>query len=324
MPSQVPPIAQLVRNLVTNLPAFLPEEPDLKVLHARMMDFYTGFSSAADALGIAEDEQGKVLERAQKTLWAFGEGGRLDRRGPIPSLTLDRLEFLSRLKFPRPEETLAMLGRLGLPVEYEVGDAWSINGKLKASERIRLRFALAPALRWLVVQAAGSSTSPKVAYERFLRVNPRSIVANEKPGLDLPPDSPVILANLPVPTMHAWQALVRFLAGIEGYAPAVEFRSIQYGMWAVNYDSLRGGRDLCGLIVQNSCMTVRMILYRAGYVYVKERLEEFGPVVADAFRKAHYYEEFGHQWLFVPVGKVEDTGGIINLLERMPALVKVK
>ncbi len=322
MPSDLPPIAQLVCNLTTNLPAFPPTDPDLKALHARMMDFYVGFCSAANEQNISEAEQSKVLERAQKTLWAFGEGGQLDRKGPIPCLALDRLEFLSRLKFPRPEETLALLGRLGMPVEYQVSETWSINGKLKASERIRLRSALAPALRALVLHVNGSSSSPKAAYERFLRVNPQSVVAKEKHGLQLQPDSPVILANLKAPTVEAWQELVCFLAGFEGYAPAVEFRSILHGMWAVNYNSLRGGRDLCGLVVQNSRMTVRMILYRAGYTYVKERLEEFGPVVADVFRKSYYYEEFGHQWLFVPVGQVEDTGGIKKLLAKMPELLK--
>lgn len=324
MPDGTSSVEQLIRNYITNLPVFPPVDPDLNALHARMIDYYVSFHSAACEQEIAESVQGKVLECTQKTLWAFGEGGRLDRKAPIASLTLDRLEFLSRLKFPRPEETLALLGRLGMPVEYRVGEIWSIRGKLKASDQIRLRFPLAPALRVLVVQAGGRSLTPKVAYERFLRVNPHSIVSREKPGLDLPPDAPAILANLPGPAAGAWQELVRFLSGVNGYTPAVEFRSIRHGMWAVNYDSVRSGRDLCGLVVQNGVMTVRMILYRAGYQYVKEHLAEFGPLVAEVFHKAHYYEEFGHQWLFVPVERVEDLDGITKLLEVLPELLKEK
>ncbi len=324
MPDGTSSIEQIIRNITTNLPVFPPADPDLSALHARMMDYYASFRLAACEQGIAESEQGKVLERTQKTLWAFGEGGRLDRKGPVPSLTLDRLEFLSRLKFPRPEEMLTLLGRLDMPVEYRVGEAWSIRGKLRASDQIRLRFALAPALRVLVVQAAGRSNTPKIAYERFLRVNPHSTVSREKPALDLPPDAPAILANLPEPAARAWQALVRFLSGFHGYAPAVEFRSIQHGMWAVNYDSVRGGRDLCGLVVQNSGMTVRMILYRSGYQHVKEHLAEFGPLVGQVFHRSHYYEEFGHQWLFVPVERVEDLDGITKLLGMLPELLKAK
>lgn len=58
-------------------------------------------------------------------------------------------------------------------------------------------------------------------------------------------------------------------------------------MWTANYDAMRGSRDLCGLAVQNGEMIVRIILYRAGHIYVKERLDEFGGVIASAFRSAH-------------------------------------
>lgn len=324
MPETLPPVGQLIRNFTVNLPVFPPAEADLIPLHGWMMEFYAGFRPEAEALGIAEEEQARVLERAQKTLWAFGEGGRLEQSGPAPALTLDRLEFLSRLKFPRPEETLALLGRLGMPVEYEAGGAWSSSGRLKASQRLRLRSPLAPALRELVMRSAANSAKPRAAYERFLRANPQAVLALEKPGLNLPPDSPAILANLPGPAALAWQDLVRFLARFEGYTPVVEFRSIQHGLWAVNYASRRGGRDLCGLTVQNGALTVRMILYRAGYGYVRERVEDFGPLVAAEFRRAHFYEEFGHQWLFVPAARAEDTAGIKKLLEVMPALLKEK
>ena len=329
------PVAQVIRNYTANLPVFPPADPDLLRLHAGMAAFYRGFIPAAEVCGIAESEQGKVLERAQKTLWTFGRAGRLEQGEPGPALVLEQQPALENLKFPRPEVTFALLGRLGIPqhamlqhgmlVEYRAGEGWSGEGKLKGCAALRLRWDLAPALQELAARAAASSPKEKAVYARFLRVNPQAVLAREKPPLDLPPDAPAILANLPAPAAAAWQALVRCLAGFEGFAPMVEFRSIHHGMWTVNYEAGRGGhsgRDLCGLIVQNGEMTVRIILYRAGHLYVKERLESFGAVVADAFHRAHYYEEFEHQWLFIPVRGVGDLEGVERLLKVMPGLLK--
>jgi hypothetical protein len=289
-----------------------------------LIEFYAGFRTAANVQGIAESEAGKVLERAQKSLWAFGQAGNPATAGAVPWLALEREPALGLLKFPRPEETFALLARLGLPVEYETGGAWSAAGKLKASLRIRLVTPLAQALRSLAAQCAARSPRPKAVYERFLRANPQSVLAGEKPPLDLPPDAPAILANLPAPAAEAWQDLVDWLAGFSGFAPQVEFRSIHHGLWVANYTALRGGRDLCGLIVQDGQMTVRIILYRAGHVYVKERLDEFGPLIEGAFQRAHYYEEFEHQWLFIPIERMEDLVGVKKLLGLMAALMMEK
>jgi hypothetical protein len=316
------PIAQVIHNYITNLPTFPPADPELLQLHERMLALYTGFLPAALASAIPESEQGKVLERAQKTLWSFGRAGRLEQDNSVTALVLDRQAAQNALKFPRPEETLSLLARLGMPVEYGAGGGWNASGKLRGSEALRLRFDLSPALQKLAASAAASSPKEKITYERFLRVNPQAKVAREKPPLNLPPDAPAILANLPSPAAEAWQRLVRYISAFDGYSPTVEFRSIHHGMWTANYDATRGSRDLCGLAVQNGEMTVRIILYRAGHIYVKERLDEFGDVIASAFRSAHYYEEFEHQWLFIPVRRAEDLAGIERLLAVMPALLK--
>ncbi len=318
------PIAQVIRNYIANLPTFPPADPELCRLHERMQAFYTGFISAALASAIPESEQVKVLERAQKTLWSFGRAGRLEQEKGVPALILDRQAAQSNLKFPRPEEIFSLLARLGIPVEYDAGGGWNASGKLSASQALRLRFDLSPALQKLAASAAASSPKEKIVYERFLRVNPQAKVAREKHPLNLPPDAPAILANLPAPAAEAWQRLVHYVSAFDGYSPTVEFRSIQHGIWMVNYNATRGSRDLCGLAVQNGEMTVRIILYRAGHIYVKERLEEFGDVIASAFHSAHYYEEFEHQWLFIPVRRAEDLAGIEKLLAVMPALFKEK
>ena len=323
MPENSPSVEQIIRNYLINLPVFPPGDPRIKWLHERIQELYTAFLPAAQAMGIPEHEQGKILERIQKTLWIFANAGSLKQDGPA-CLQLDRPAALEKLKFPRPEEALALLSRLEITAEYQTGQSWSTNGKIKASEAVRLRSDLAPALRELAIQSAASSPKEKVCYERFLRANPQARVAGEKPALDFPADSPAILANLPAGAAQAWQALTYFLAGFEGYRSCVEFRSIHHGLWSVNYESKRGGRDLCGLTVHNGTMTTRIILYRAGHFYVKENLERFGEVVASAFRSAHYYEEFQHQWLFIPVNSLEDIAGIQKLLTLIPALLKEK
>jgi len=322
MPEITPPIAQLVRNYSTNLPAFPPDDPELRWLHGRLLGFYRDLIPAANSSGIAANEQSAVCERVQKTLWTFSRFGQLSTALGEPVLDLLTGQGLEQLKFPRLEETLRLMATLGMPVELCDGAVWSAGGKLKGSDGARLRGPLAPALKKLAAQLAETSPKEKAAYERFLRVNPRAILAREKPGLEMAPDAPAILANLPEPAAQAWLDLTTCLAAFDAYAPGVEFRSIHQGMWVVNYESKRSGRDLCGLIVQNSEVTARIILYRAGHLYVKERLAEFGDVLANAFHRAHYYEEFQHQWLFVPVKTLEDTPGIKKLLAVLPALHK--
>jgi len=317
------PIAQVIRNYTANLSVFPPQDPALWALHQFMRGFYAGFIPAAQAVGIVEGDQGRALEYAQKTLWAFARFGRLESQAEGPALVLDRQLVQAHLKYPRAEGIFNVLARLGLPVEYCVDGAWLASGKLKSSEALRLRFSLAPVLQTLAAQAcAGRKEKP--AFELFLRANPQAVLARDKPALDLAPDDPAILANLPAAVAQAWHMLVRSLADVDGYFPEVEFRSIHHGMWAVNYNSRRGGRDLCGLTVQNGEMTVRIILYRAGHFYVKDRLEEFGSVIADAFHNAYYYEEFLHQWLFVPVRDPADLEGIQKLLALQPELLKEK
>lgn len=301
MPGNSPSIPQVIRNYTTNLPVFPPQDPHLRGLHAHLLEFYAGFIPAAQDLGVAESDQGAVLERAQKTLWAFASGGQLTDAGGSPCLVLERGALLAGLKFPRSETVFALLSRLGWGIELFDDSHWSGTGRLKTCQAARLVSPLAGALKELAAACAASTPKPKMVYERFLRANPRSLVAGDKPPLDLPPGHPAILSNLPPPADQAWQSLVRFLADFDGFTPTVEFRAIHHGLWTVTYDSRRGGRDLCGLAVQNGEMTVRVILYGGGHFYVKEHLDDFGEVVGAAFRAAHYYEEFRHQWLFVPV-----------------------
>ncbi len=170
------------------------------------------------------------------------------------------------------------------------------------------------ALPALVESILSRTLKEKPAYERFLRANPQAVLAREQPPLDLAADAPQILANLPPAAAEAWRDLMRFLAGFGGYSPSVEFRSIHHGMWAVNYESRGGKNDLCGLIVQNGEMTVRTILFGATHFQVKDMLDEFGDPVRAAFHQAHYYDEFEHQWLFIPCSGVADLPGIKKLL----------
>lgn len=324
MPENSPPISQVIRNYCTNLPVFPPEDHHLRKLHASLLDFYSGFIPAAQALGVADGDQGAALERVQKTLWTFAAGGQFNEEGENTSLVLERDAVLAGLKFSRPETVFALMARLGWAVELRGEDRCSEAGNLKTCHAARLVSPLAAALKELAGACTASSPKPKTAYERFLRVNPRSLVAGDKPPLDLPPDHPAILANLPPPAAQAWQSLVHFLADFDGFTPTVEFRAIHHGLWTANYNSRRGGRDLCGLAVQNSSMSVRIILYGEGHVYIKERLVEFGEVIGRAFRAAHYYEEFRHQWLFVPVNAAEDLPGVFKLMALMPVLLKMK
>ena len=285
-----------------------------------MQRFYQGFPSAARGRGIIESDQPKALERAQKALWVFGRYGSLDEDGSHLQLGLQDLQ--ERLKIPRPEETFALLGDLGAPVEFREAGKWAGARKLKGCDAVRMSFSdqaargdlpLTRALPDLIARILTGTPKEKAAYERFLRANPQAVLAREKPGPDLPPDAPAILANL-LTAAEAWRELVRFLSGFSAYRPAVEFRSIHHGMWVVNYESQRSGRDLCGLIVQNGEMTVRTILYEAMHLRVKGMLDQIGNLVRAAFLNAHYYEEFKHQWLFIPCSKIEDTLEIKQLL----------
>lgn len=320
-----PPIRQLIRNYINNLASFPPQEAALVDLHKRMQAFYGGFRKAAGEQGIVESEQSAMVERVQKTLWLFGKAGKPDLCDGEACLVLDGDGLANLVKLGRVEVACGLLAGLALRVELFGGEEWGWQGQLKYCQAARLRGALVENLQVLVGAAAASSPKEKVAYERFLRVNPQAVVAREKPALAVTAAAPEIMANLDGPTAEAWNVLTACLAGMDGFAPLVEFRSIQQGMWVVNYESKRSsGRDLCGLIVQNGEMTARIILYRAGHGYVKEHLDDFGPIVAEAFHKAHYYEEFEHQWLFIPIQSVEDTTGVRKLLAVVPGLLKMK
>lgn len=173
-----------------------------------MLAFYTIFLPAEQASAIPESEQVKMLERAQKTLWSFGRAGQLEQENGVPALVLDRQAAQNSLKFPRPKGTFSLLARRGMPVEYDAVGGWNASGKLSASQALRLRFELSPALQELAASAAASSPKEKIVYERFLRVNPQAKVAREKPPLDLTPDAPAIPANLPAPAAEARRDLV--------------------------------------------------------------------------------------------------------------------
>lgn len=312
------PIDQVLCNYLTNLPLFPPVDAELAGLHRFFISFYQAFRPAAAARGIVEADQPKVLERLQKTLWFFGRSGECDEDAREAFLLAKPPALAEALKFPRAEAALALLGDLGAPVELFNDGAWRAVGRLKTCSASRLRFCadpgLARALQSLARQIQAGTSKEKAAFERFLRVDPHAILAGEKPAFALPVDAPGILANLPGPAARGWQELAAFLAGFGDYQPGVEFRSIQHGMWVVNYNSRRGGKDLCGLIVQNGEMTVRIILYDQTHFTVKDHLEELGEPVMSAFHQAHYYEEFEHQWLFIPCKQVDDTAAIKKLL----------
>jgi hypothetical protein len=160
-----------------------------------------------------------------------------------------------------------------------------------------------------------STPKPRPALERFLRADPLVVLANEKPALALPPDSLKILANMSPETAEAWLELVEVLVEYADFFPMVEFRSIHHGLWVVNYTHNRGKRDLCGLITQNGEAQVRVILYEKTHFQVRAALDNFNEPIREAFRRAHYYEDFKHQWLFISLNSREEVGPLQRLLK---------
>ena len=310
------PIPQILANYRTNLALFAPQREHARLVHSFLVNFYSGFPAAAAAVGCAENGQPGLLERTQKALWVFARQAEMQG----DALVLGQEALRAGLKFPRPEEVFALLKACGLLAECYDGANWSPDGKLKASLAARLRCpanpALAPALAELARSVFERKAKEKPAFERFLRADPDAVVAGDVPPLSLPPDAPALLANLAMPAAaDAWRELTRELAVLSAYTPVVEFRSIHHALWVVNYVNRRSsGRDICGLIAQNGCMQVRAILYGGEHFYVKEHLADFSLPIQSAFARAHYYEEFEHQWLFIDCQTIEDARGILHLL----------
>jgi len=271
------------------------------------MEFYAAFRDIAGEQGISPDEQPAQLERIQKVLWAFARLG-------VPGedvLTLSGPALQSALKFSRPESTLRLLAARGVILE--------LDNAVKSSQSGRLSFPgqpdLAAAFAGLAQAALKRDGKEKPAFERFLRANPQAVLAREKPPLEMVADSPLILSNLPSGPAIAWRVLANKLKEFTDYQPVVEFRSIHHSMWVINYNGRRGGgRDLCGLIAQDGMMQVRAILYEPGHFYVRDHLAEFSPAVQAAFRSAHYYEDFKHQWLFIDCQRADEIPGILQVL----------
>ena len=313
------PIAQLLVNYQVNLPSFPPARPAWAHVHAYWQSFYAAFAQAVAKRAVPPDVQVKVIDAAQKTLWAFARQGTLAADGTGPSLQLNRAQTQEALKFPRPETVFALLGDLGAQAQSLEGGAWMPAAKLKTAEALRLSFPadplLAASFSTLAADIVARTGKPAPAYERFLRADPCAILSLEKPPLDLPPDSPKILANLSPAAAGAWGGLVEALRSYATYAPWVEFRSIQYGLWVVNYNSRRGKRDLCGLIAQNGEIQVRVILYEQTHFQVQSALAEYSLPIQTAFQSAHWYEEYRHQWLFIPLQSPEEIPSIRRLLD---------
>lgn len=307
MPPTTVPILQIIRSYCVNLPAFPPASESERRVHRWWMDFYATFRDIAGEQGISPDEQPDQLERIQKVLWTFARQG-------VPgedALTLSGPALQSALKFSRPESTLRLLAACGAPVQLDSG--------VKASQSGRLSFqgqpGLAAAFADLAQAALKRDGKEKPAFERFLRANSQAVLAREKPPLDLIADSPLILSVLPSGPGITWRVLANKLKEFTDYQPVVEFRSIHHGMWVINYNGRRGGgRDLCGLIAQDGTMQVRAILYEQNHFYVRDHLADFSLAVQAAFRAAHYYEDFKHQWLFINCQRADEIPGILQVL----------
>jgi len=315
-------ISQVIRNYLINLPGFLPQEEFARLVHQWFTGFYSAFEDAARKKEIPPSDQPARLVQAQKMLWAFASQGHKDHA----SLILEGSACHMALKFSSLERTLALLAALGIQMEMEGSGGWqpARGTLLKGVQAGRMTFenpGLAVAFTSLSQAILKRDAREKMAFERFLRANPQAVLAREKPPLAVSPDSLLILANLPEETTAAWRELVQALRGFTAYRPVVEFRSIHHGLWVVNYTG-HGGHDLCGLIVQNGAMQTRVILYEKAHFTVQKNLETFHPSVQEAFRAAHYYEEFKHQWLFINCRQPEEARGIFSLIQEVAEVAR--